>query len=149
MHRSARLVVVLGLLGLVSACTSASSHHTLEGSFIIHAFSADHDGAACLGAQQERDLADLKPGAPVIIRDDNRKVLSTVHLSAGVARRVVDDPGAPKNVYDCTFTWTARVADAPHYRVQVGSQVAQTYARDDLKHVNWAILQSVAPYESA
>ena len=71
---------------------------------------------------------DLRVGAQVVVSDGSGKVLATSNLTGGV----LSSDG-------CTFTYSAEVADADFYSVDVTHRGALTYSRAELENANWEV----------
>jgi hypothetical protein len=109
--------------GLIAGCGT----HELTGDIEVNQPRADVAGKAC---SVSGGYSDIQPGAMVVIKNQDGKILATGHLDAG---KVV-------NLGRCDFAFLIQdVPDADFYLIEVSHRGEVTYSKKDLEGQGWKI----------
>jgi hypothetical protein len=94
-------------------------------------------GTRCAGAG---DLADVKSGAKVTVRDQRQKVVGTGVLGDGTWEPIV----AGSTIVSCEFPFAFPVAPAKRYVVEVGKRQVATVSAKALRADGYVLTVAVA-----
>jgi hypothetical protein len=129
-HDSRRRRVQLPIILLIVALATAGvgvfvlekGEHTIEGSFPL--FDADV-GSDCKGSG---GYADIRPGAPVAVRNQSGATIATTTLAAMYFAGT-----------GCEYSFSIDVADAEIYRIEVAHRGEVYFSRQEMEANDWTV----------
>jgi hypothetical protein len=117
------LVVSALITGLATPAFASPKKHDLQITVTVPVPSLP--GTACVTTS---DYSDLSATTPLTVRDRSGKKLATATLGNGTGT----------SDYQCRFSSSARVADAPKYKIDVGQHGTVGFTRTNLRDADWS-----------